>query len=113
MSLRDTGRTPKLLGIDARTLVGFLPFIFHISKLTFWLAVAFVVFFAILGYMGYTPDILWGRFLSWMGGSVREAEGGLSGQATRLRALRGDSYVSMAPLRMPGQRPPKTGKIPQ
>lgn len=59
MMWRETGRTAKVVGIDARVMFSFILFFVHISMWTFAIVIATIVFFFVLAQFGYTfPNAL-------------------------------------------------------
>lgn len=54
---RDTGISPKFFFFDARCFVMLLPFLFHISQLTFVFSCVSILFFALIERRGISPDI--------------------------------------------------------
>jgi intracellular multiplication protein IcmT len=58
MNWRETARIPRILFMDARSLVPLLIFFFHMRLWTFVVAIVGITLFAILERLGFTLEIL-------------------------------------------------------
>lgn len=54
---RNTGILPRFFFFDARSFIMILPFLFHMSKLTFIFSCISIFFFALIERLGISPDI--------------------------------------------------------
>jgi len=58
MNWRETARTPRLLFLDARSLIPLFIFLFHVRIWTFGVALIGIALFALLERLGYTLEVL-------------------------------------------------------
>lgn len=66
---RDSGRTPRFFGIDARSTFPLLLFLMHIKLWTFILAIIVTLFFGILERYGFRAVVFLRMFRSLLAGS--------------------------------------------
>jgi len=59
---RDSARTAKFFGIDARAAFPFLLFLIHMRWWTFFICLFTTAFFGILNKFGFSPPV----FLRWL-----------------------------------------------
>jgi intracellular multiplication protein IcmT len=68
---RDTARTPKFFGLDARTLFPVFLFLLHMTYWTLAVAVVGVIFFWAIEKKGYTLFVLLRIVRVWIAGHRR------------------------------------------
>lgn len=61
----------KIIEIDSRVLVAFVPFFFHFSDPTFWFAMFVLGLFVLFGYLGYPVVVALKKGKKFFTGSVR------------------------------------------
>jgi len=66
---RDSGRTPRFFGIDARSTFPLLLFLMHIKLWTFILALVVTLFFGILERYGFRAVVFVRMFRNLLAGS--------------------------------------------
>lgn len=65
---RNASRTPTLFMIPCFAYLSVFIWLYHMCWLTFWTALAVIVFYGILAKFGLTFTVLWGKFLHLMRG---------------------------------------------
>lgn len=58
MNWRETARSPRILFLDARSLIPLFMFLFHMRFWTFCVAVVGIALFAVLEQLGYNLEVL-------------------------------------------------------
>jgi hypothetical protein len=71
MSWRDAGKTARIVGMDARAVIGMTPFLFHMTPTMFWISLASTAMFGVGQFMGIGPVELFRRLRFWIGGVER------------------------------------------
>lgn len=70
----NTALKARIFIISAHAFIPFLIFMIHWSWLTFFIAVAGVIFFTVLEYYGYTPPVFARVIKLYLGGSRRRSQ---------------------------------------
>ncbi|MBA5687232.1 IcmT/TraK family protein [Rugamonas apoptosis] len=65
---RSAGRVPSVLGIPCIAYMPIFLWLFHMRWWTFWTALGFIVFFAVLSWFGLTFRVLWAKSLHLLRG---------------------------------------------